>query len=58
MDLNPSPSRCVKVYADLLRKTTRLLTKNNNNKEYARLQFIDGTDTDNIPFYNASICTF
>jgi hypothetical protein len=26
MDLNPSPSECVKVYADLPRKTMRLLT--------------------------------
>jgi len=27
MNLNTRPSGCVKVYADLLRKTTRLLTK-------------------------------
>jgi hypothetical protein len=27
MDLNTKPSGCVKVYADLLRKTTRLLTE-------------------------------
>ena len=26
MNLNTRPSGCVKVYADLLRKTTRLLT--------------------------------
>ncbi len=26
MDLNTRPSGCVNVYADLLRKTTRLLT--------------------------------
>jgi len=33
MNLNTRPSGCVKVYADLLRKTTRLLTKEIYSKQ-------------------------